>query len=85
MLGSMSITNLLLMACSSMAEQGAVNSLVASSSLATPVCSNNSAVECLLYTERVGGSNPSSSIPIRRIMKNDYCTMQKLQCGNLQQ
>ena len=26
--------------------------------------SNSSVVECLLYTEGVGGSNPSSSIPL---------------------
>ena len=34
-------------------------------------CSNNSAVECLLYTEMVGGSNPSSSISILHTMNKE--------------
>jgi hypothetical protein len=38
----------------------------------------SSAVEHLVYTEAVGGSIPSASIPPRRTMTNDYRKMQRM-------
>ena len=63
------------MACSSTAEQGAVNSLVAGSNPATPACKNSSAVEHLVYTEAAGGSIPSSCMSQLRT-----CTMITVRC-----
>ena len=60
-------------------EHGTVNSVVPGSSPGGGVCSNNSAVECLLYTEIVGGSIPSSSInkfsDAKEGMNNVNCKM----------
>ena len=66
------------MACSSAVERLTVNQVVAGSIPAGPACKINSVVECLVYTEVVGGSNPSSCIPNRRTMKNDYRKMQSM-------
>ena len=51
--------------CSSAVEPSTVNRLVASSNLAGGAREINSAVECLVYTEVVTGSNPVS--PIGRV------------------
>ena len=59
-------------------EQVTVNHPVPGSSPGGGVCLISSEVEHLVYTEAVGGSIPSSSIPIRRSMKNDYRKMQRM-------
>ena len=53
-----------IMACSTTAVHLTVNQRVAGSNPATPVSSNSSAVEHLIYIQVVGGSIPSSSICI---------------------
>ncbi len=50
------------MACSSVVELETVNFAVAGSNPAGPASSYSSAVERFVYTENVGGSNPSGSI-----------------------
>ena len=59
-------------------EQVTVNHPVPGSSPGGGVCLLGSEVEHLVYTEAVGGSIPSASIPPRRNMTNDYYKMQRM-------
>ena len=66
---------------SSAAEPSTVNRLVVGSNPTWGVCLLSSEVEHLVYTEAVGGSIPSASIPPRRNMTNDYRKMQRMWKG----
>ena len=65
-----------LILCSSAVEPSTVNRLVPGSNPGGGARANNSAVEFLVYTEAVGGSNPSSPIVHKYYMTNEF--IQKL-------
>ena len=74
----------ILFLCSSAVEPSTVNRLVAGSNPAGGVRAISAVVAHLLYTERVGGSNPSSPMINKSLalnwMKNDVSSkMQRLQ------
>ena len=71
--------------CSSAVEPSTVNRLVPGSNPGGGVRANNSVVECLVYTEVVGGSNPSSPIIKfdfdNRIQYRPMLTVRCKECG----